>query len=671
MFDFLVQFNAIDNITRSIDRINDRLDDLRRRADTASRNLRDRFRNLNLRARVELNLERAEAQLRKLQNKLKNIGDGGKGLAQWGMGTLMAGAGMMGTALLPLNTAREYELAFKDVKKAVDGTDAELEKVYEAMKKFEGVSFADVAVAYAEAGKMGFDAKTVSGFADGVIKGATALDFSVEEAIGQMGKILAMTNQMDTAVESSQDIMDKIAALENNLSGVKASGVIDIWKRNADIYNSLKFDNATMGAMSGFLEQSYVSSELGASGFKMMINKFKELEPELGYLEKIETKGLEGLKEVMADINKMTPTQQIKKFGSGPMELIQKLQSQENLAKLDMALEVSMNATGSVDKEWDVFIGTFDQKIQGAKKQFDNFMDSLGRIMLPIASQLVDAITPLIDKISNWVANNEELARNIMIVALVAGAFVAILAVIAIIVGTVGMALGALAPIIGFVASVIGGLLTTLRVLRLAWILLNIVMMANPMILIVLGVLALIAVIVVLVMYFDVWWNWLVNIFNEFMKIEWVQNAISTLGGIVSAVFNAMMTPFRLFISLWTVLINWVQMAWDKIGGFSGALDIARGAIGAIGGAFLALISPISTAISWLDKFLSKFEIYNSVKGAVASGWNKLTGGGDSSTSSATKVRGRVDVNVSTSGGARASTSSTGVNLRTSRNGIR
>jgi TP901 family phage tail tape measure protein len=162
---------------------------------------------------------------------------------------------------------------------------------------------------------MGFNAKNVQAFTDSIIKGAKALDFDAVVAVEQVGKILSMTNQMGTAVESSLDIMNKVANLENNLAGVKADGVIDVWQRSADIFAQLNFDNDQMGAMSAFLEQTSVSSELGASGFKSMISKFKELDGELGFFTKIKTGGIQGVKDVMAEIAKMSPSQ-LKGFGT-------------------------------------------------------------------------------------------------------------------------------------------------------------------------------------------------------------------------------------------------------------------------------------------------------------------------------------------------------------------
>lgn len=665
MFSFSIQFHVIDRVTRAVNRINDRLDVLRRNADRAADRLRSRLGRANLRARITLDLALANRQIQRLQQRIRNIGNSGRNLAQGGMGMLMAGAGFAAAALIPIDVARKYELAFKDVKKSLDGTDEQLDALYQSMKQFKGVSFEDMSVAYAEAGKMGFDASNVAGFADGVIKGATALDFSVEAAIGQVGKILAMTNQMETAVESSQDIMDKVVNLENNLAGVKGSGVIDVWKRNADLYNSLGFDNAEMGALSGFLEQNFVASELGASGFKMMINQFKKLEPELGFMKRIETGGLDGLKSVIEEISKMSATDQLDTFGVGAMELINKLQSAENMKKLDFALEVSLNSSGAVDKEWAVFRGTYDEKVNDAKKKWLNFMETLGKPMMGIAGGILDKLIPFFDRMTVWAENNKELTKTLMTVVLVVGVVLAFFAILAIVIGGIGMAIGTLAPLLTIITGRFG-------LMAAATWLLNAAFWANPITWIIIGIVALIAVIAILIYYFDDWSAWIVKIFNEFLQIGWVQTAIQVLGAIVATTFAMMKVPFDIFIAAWGILWDWVQRVWEQMGGFSGALSIVQGAIGMVGSAFSALISPITTVIGWLDKFLAKFEIYNKAKGAISGAWNTLTGGDKTGKVDIGGGKSTVDVNVTASKGATASAQGRGgVNLRTANNGLR
>lgn len=636
MFDFSVQFDAIDHVSSKINAINAKMASMGTKAREASTKIKTRLGNMNLKAKLELSTQKALTKLRNVQQKMNQIGQGGRNLAGKGVQSLVAGAGMMATILQPLNVARKYELAFKDVKKAVEGTPEQLAQLRNEMKAFQGASFEELSAITAESGKMGFNAQNVMLFADSVIKGAKALDFDAEVAVGQVGKILSMTNQMNTAVESGKDIMNKVVNLENNLAGVKGAGVIDIWKRNADLYSQLDFDNQSMGAMSAFLEQTSVSSELGASGFKIMMNRFKALEGEFGFFEHIKTNGIEGLKDVMDEIAKMSPEQQIKKFGAQAMTLIDKLQSQKNIAKLDFAMQVSKDSAGAVTKEWELFRATFDERLNDSKKKIGNMMDTLGDPMKKMASDFLGFVNPIMQKITDWVSKNKELAASIMKWGAIVGGVLGVLGILAVIMGTVGMAIGALAPIMLLITGKFG------LMAAVTWAL-NTALWANPITWIVVGVIALIAAVVALIYY-------------------------------------------------WEDITAWVGKLWDKFTGFVGSLNLVENGIGLISGAFDALTAPIRYVIDLIDTFLSKFDIYNKAKAkvtaigdsiseGVSSAWDSAkswVGLGDdeaqnSGVDNTTKNHTVVDVNVTAVGGAKADSSARGtggIKLRTVENGI-
>jgi len=260
MFDFSLRFNAIDRVSSRVRNINSEINRLRStteranqrintmarqsfsRMETLARRSRDNlasmFSRMDFRASISLSTAQARQRLNSLNTRMRStlnsISMSGRQLAG---SFIPASVAMLASVGIPLDAARKYELAFKDVKKAVAGTPEELAKLRTQMLEFRGASFEELAAVTAEAGKMGFNAKNVNAFTESIIKGAKALDFDAVTAVEQVGKILSMTNQMGTAVESSRDIMDKVANLENNLAGVKAAGIIDVWKRSADVFS--------------------------------------------------------------------------------------------------------------------------------------------------------------------------------------------------------------------------------------------------------------------------------------------------------------------------------------------------------------------------------------------------------------------------------------------------
>jgi TP901 family phage tail tape measure protein len=463
--------------------------------------------------------------------------------------------------MIPIEVARQYELAFKDVKKAVDGTPEQLATLREEMKAFKGASFEELSAIASEAGKAGLSAENAMEFTESIVKTAKALDFSAKEAVAQVGQILTFTNQMDTAITSTQDIADKATHLENSMPNVKASGMLDIWSRNADLYAQLDFDNEKMAGMSAFSEQNSVSSELGASSFNMMINTFKKFEGKLGFIEKIKTNGMQGLQDVMQEIGKSSAEDNIKKYGTEAMGLIDKLQNAKNMEKLQLAIELSKNSKGAVEKEWAIFRATYDEKVNDLKKNVKNTMDSIGRPMMKISADIMDTISPIIEKIGNFAKENKELMVTIGKIALYVGGFVAVMGILYVVFGLVAMSVG-----------VFSGILTAFTIVMKAvtvvtW-LMNTALWANPITWIVAGVIALIVAVGLLIYYFQ-------------------------------------------------DIVTWVGTLWDKFTGFIGSLNLVENAIAGVKSYFEMLTAPIKYVIDLIDSFLSKFEIFNKAKEKV------------------------------------------------------
>ena len=580
MFDYSVKFRAIDDISRVIDKINSKMDSMKKKSKEVSDKLSNGL------DRAGLSASKMSSKLEKAGKALENINRKSKDLMAIGAKGLAVGGSVLYTMSRPLEVARQYELAFKDVKKSVDGTSDELNTLRERMKSFRGASFEELSQITAEAGKMGFNASKVMDFTESVLKGAKALDFNAEMAVGQVGKILAMTNQMNDAVNATKDIMDKVAILENKMAGVKAGGIIDIWKRNADIYQNLGFDNSVMSGMSAFLEQSFVSSELGATGFKVMINRFKRLESELGFISKIKTKGIEGLAEAIQTISKMSQEQQIKKFGSEAMTMIDKLLNSENFNKLTKAIEISKNSMGAVDKEWAFFMATYDQRVKDMQKKTSNLMDAVGTPIKSVVSELLGKINPIIEKITQWVEKNKELTKTIVKWGLIMGGIVAVLATLTLAVGAIGLALGGISSVVGVVVGAFGAFGTILAVAKTAMIALNVVLVANPIGLVTLAITALVGALVGVIVY-------------------------------------------------WKELKNWVSQANIRLKEFIDSHPIIKSVLDGIRAGFDALIAPIRYVTGLVDSFMDKFNslskikktlsnTQNRIKESVASGWSSV-----------------------------------------------
>lgn len=496
MFDYSVTFSAIDNISRSITRINRRLRKLADSNSHAVSRMRNDFGRLdnslhristtatNSSRRINTGLQSVNRNLHRVTKSahgttaaMSGIGSvrsrgasvGGRAVSRgaFAQGALAAGtksilAGSLSTFALyqPLKVAGEYETAFKDVRKSVEGTPEQFAKMRKEMLAFNGASFANISKVASEAGKMGLNATNVMGFTATIIKGATALDFDSNAAVNSIGKIMTMTNQMDNPSVAASAIMNRVAHLENSLPGVKAGGVLDIWGRGSSMYSQLGFDNNQMAGMSAFLEQNSVSSELGASSFITMMNKFKATDSKFGFFSRIKQKGIGGFADVMGEISKLSGDQQQKMFGSEAMKLIGKMLNSKTLSKLASATSIAGNSAGAVDKEWAIYRDTYEEKAKDLGKTIRVLLGSIGEPMKKMAIDTMAVVSPVLKRISEWVTQNKSTVALIMKILAAVTALVLIFGGIALAVAAAGFVISGFGVVMGALTVGVGALAT-------------------------------------------------------------------------------------------------------------------------------------------------------------------------------------------------------------------
>ena len=94
---------------------------------------------------------------------------------------------------------------------------------------------------------------------------------------------------------------------------------------------------------------------------------------------------------------------------------------------------------------------TSAERMQQLSAEFSNVRSTIGEAFLPVLEQLVKAISPLLERLSAWIAQNPELARNILIGAAAVAGLVAV-------VGALGIALLAINPISVIIVGAIAGI---------------------------------------------------------------------------------------------------------------------------------------------------------------------------------------------------------------------
>lgn len=100
---------------------------------------------------------------------------------------------------------------------------------------------------------------------------------------------------------------------------------------------------------------------------------------------------------------------------------------------------------------------TPEQKFEVMKQKVHNTVEELGKGLLPTVNSTMDTISAVIQKGSDWVANNQETVASIMHIVLYLGIFLIAAGALTAAIGTVGKTFGSLGGIIGTVKKALSG----------------------------------------------------------------------------------------------------------------------------------------------------------------------------------------------------------------------
>ena len=118
----------------------------------------------------------------------------------------------------------------------------------------------------------------------------------------------------------------------------------------------------------------------------------------------------------------------------------------------------------------------FKQKWNELKTQFEGTRNAIGQALMPILQQLMEKVSPVVDKITNWINENPKLVETILIVGGVITGLGAILTSLGAVLGGVSLAITAVniafAPtnllILGIIA-VLSGIIAMAILMKKAW----------------------------------------------------------------------------------------------------------------------------------------------------------------------------------------------------------
>jgi phage-related protein len=261
--------------------------------------------------------------------------------------------------------------------------------------------------------------------------------------------------------------------------------------------------------------------------------------------------------------------------------------------------------------------GTTEGGIKGATMAFGKMQEEIGKAFLPTVIKLTEAMTPVLNKITEWVQANPKLTTTIIAVS--AGLF-ALVAVA----GTIGLILPAIITGFGMLATAAGFLGTAFTI------------MLGPVGLIILAIAALVAAGVA------IYKNW--ETISAFASTVWegiketIAGAMQRIAEIFSAVWEGIKVAFwgyvNFVIGLWATLLDFLVPGWDTalVAMWTRAVEIWEAIKGAFGEAF-AVIKATFTGWSesllemWTGMWTAVKEVFVSIWEAIASVFDSIVEG--------------------------------------------
>jgi len=213
---------------------------------------------------------------------------------------------------------------------------------------------------------------------------------------------------------------------------------------------------------------------------------------------------------------------------------------------------------------------TPQERMAQLTKQFSDLSATMGNAFMPIVKSVYEAILPIITSFGEWIKNNQELFKNII---LVVGGITAFMAVAY--------------PLIKVVQTAIA----VIRALQVITALFNATLLANPITWVIAGIVALIAIIWLLIAN----WDTVVQAWKT--SIEFVMGLFTKIGDWITSVFNKA-------FSWITSKIENVKTAFKSLGEFISTIFSSIGE--GIKGAFKATINFVIDKINWLIRQANK-----------------------------------------------------------------
>jgi TP901 family phage tail tape measure protein len=347
--------------------------------------------------------------------------------------SLAAGYALKTALTAPINAAANFESAMADVRKVVDfATEGEFTAFRNellALSRQLPVSVEGLAQIAAAAGQAGIAQKDIIAFTEAAAKVGVAFDISADQAGDAMAKMMTGLGMTLPEVISLSDAMNHLS----NAQASSAAEILDVVRRVGAMGKQYGFTAEQTAAFGSAMIASGAQTEVAATSFMNMgraltrgasaTNRQKAALGQLGLeagdvAKRMQTDAVGTTIQVMEAISKLPKEMQAAVssdlFGDEARALGPLL---TNLPLLRESLGLvgdESKYAGSAFKEFAARSATFQNRMQTFRNVMSALSITIGNALLPVLTDMMARIEPIIDAVSKWIERNPDLTAGII-----------------------------------------------------------------------------------------------------------------------------------------------------------------------------------------------------------------------------------------------------------------
>lgn len=366
-----------------------------------------------------------------LGNKFKNVGESvsgfGSALTKGVTAPIVAGAG------LALKAAIDYESAFAGVKKTVDGTPQQFEKLSASirnMAKAMPASATEIAAVAEAAGQLGVPIGSIEGFTKTMINLGVSTNLSAEEAatsIAKIGNIMQVSG--DDLDSWSAKFGATVVGLGNNFATTE-SDIVNMANRLAASGKIAGLTTPEILGLSTAMSSVGIEAEAGGTAMTQTLTSISKAVSEGGeelriyaetagttadqFAEKWKTKPAEALQDFIRGLGRA------KDEGKDTNKILEQLGltgiRQSNMLKsLGLAAETMGKAVGLANSEWEKGTALTDEankRYETMQSKLQMLKNQLTDVAIEFGGPLLDASKDGLEAAKPWISTLADLAKQ-------------------------------------------------------------------------------------------------------------------------------------------------------------------------------------------------------------------------------------------------------------------